>query len=149
MTNLRLYGKTPRCWWCGKKIQGQPRQIKIEMFGKEYETIVCSEKHEHAVADAYAYIKKVFVLFPIGLIAGALLFMANTWFHIGYGTGLLLFGLMLIICPVRHAANASAHRLAEMSDARTNCRSLLFPLGVRGDVWLRNGIKGVPKTLQE
>jgi hypothetical protein len=99
MTTLRLYGKTPRCWWCGKKIHGQPRPIKIEMFGKEYETIVCSENHEHAVADAYAYVKKVFILFPTGMITGALLCMASTWIHFGYGPGLLLFGLTLIVCP--------------------------------------------------
>lgn len=99
MTSLRLFGKTPRCWWCGKKINNQPRQVQVEMFGKHYETIVCSGKHEHAVADAYAYVKKVFILFPIGLLLGGLLFLANALFHWGNGPGLLLIGITLIVCP--------------------------------------------------
>jgi len=87
MSTLQITGETPRCWWCGQKLSQESHHIQFEVFGKPYDTTVCSPTHEQAVTAAYRYIHRVFPVFWAGItLSIALLVSSNfvrwsTWLN--------------------------------------------------------------------
>ena len=102
MNTLRLTAEAPRCWWCGQKLTEEPHHIHFEVFGKPYDTAVCSPTHEQAVTAAYRYIHRVFPVFwagialSIALLVGSNFVRWSTWFVAG---GLITMGITLLLCP--------------------------------------------------
>jgi len=102
MSTLQITGETPRCWWCGQKLTQESHHIHFEVFGKPYDTTICSPTHEQAVTAAYRYIHRVFPVFWAGItLSIALLVSSNfvrssTWFVAG---GLIAMGITLLLCP--------------------------------------------------
>jgi hypothetical protein len=97
MTTLKLYGQKPRCWWCARQMHGAEHPFQVRFSKEDYSMQVCSGECEAAVTVAYAYIKKVWPVFLIGLVAALALI-------IGGGprlsaVGVLLVGITLTIAP--------------------------------------------------
>ncbi len=97
METLKLTGETPRCWWCGKKIEGDPLNVQVTFSGKDYQMVVCSTPHAQEVQNAYVYIKKMLPVFFIGMLLGLVLLAAGRFqFAI---LGLLILGVTIWLCP--------------------------------------------------
>lgn len=97
MTNLRLYGKTDRCWWCAQKIPHNQRKVQFAWGKEDYDLLVCSPGCEDAVLKAMRYVRKTGPIFLVGVLGGIVLIAIPR-----FGTemvGLMLMGVTLLVCP--------------------------------------------------
>src|SRR5262245_16849752 len=97
ITPLRLYGATPRSWWCGEKPLDGGHQIEIQFNKKQYDLLVCSRKCEVKTINAYRHIQKFIPVFFIGILLGLLLNAQGN--PLLAATGLFLMGVTLTVCP--------------------------------------------------
>lgn len=106
---FKLYGKRPRCLWCGKANKENYREIVITIkkaSPPQEEVVVCSKKCEKAVLNSFQFIEKNIHLFFSGVILGILLALSGLLAPI-IGrkvllvsfTGMLLLGMTFVIFP--------------------------------------------------
>lgn len=97
MKQLRLYGKTPCCYWCGTKLAHDPSPVEITYGKEQYELIVCSPACEEKSRWAAKYVKQMVPLFLVGIFGGiALVAIPPLRTEL---LGLMVLGATLILCP--------------------------------------------------
>ena len=102
MTTLRLYGKKPRCLWCGQAVDGELRQMSIEFRGKQFEAIVCSQACESQVTTTIAFIQRTAPFFIGGMVLGLLMVVSSIFgraFLPVMAAGMLVIGATIVVFP--------------------------------------------------
>lgn len=106
---FKLYGKKPRCLWCGEADKENYKEIVMTIkFAKppQEETIVCSDECEKRVSDTCKFIEKGILFYVIGVVIGTLMSIAAIFSPmIGKNLmpitiiGLFILGTTIIITP--------------------------------------------------
>lgn len=106
---FKLYGKKPRCLWCGKSDKKNYKEIIMNIkFAKppQEKAIVCSDECEKKVSDTCKFIEKGIFFYAIGLIIGIFMSMASIFSPIiGKNLmpitiiGIFISGITIIITP--------------------------------------------------
>lgn len=76
---FKLYGKKPRCLWCGEDNKENYREITMNIkFAKppQEKAIVCSDECEKRVSDTCKFIEKGAFFYIVGIVIGAFMSIA-------------------------------------------------------------------------
>lgn len=106
---FKLYGKKPRCLWCGEANKENYKDIVMSIkFAKspQEKAIVCSEECEKKVADTCKFIEKGIFFYVIGVVLGAFMSIASIFNPIiGKDLmpitiiGIFVLGITIVITP--------------------------------------------------
>jgi len=106
---FKLYGKKPRCLWCGKADKGNYKEIVMNIkFANppQEKAIVCSDECGKKVSDTCNFIEKGIYFYVIGVVIGTFMSIAAIFNPIiGKNLmpitviGLFILGITIIITP--------------------------------------------------